>query len=166
MVQAPDAEAIPAFDDALRDIVGTSRVLKIGEGTFKEVYCCQDEVVTTMPIDGDMLVNDVQQQAAGEVLGELLVLGALSSLSHGSLSCGAISGVFWVRRVAGWCTLAFSHAYSSEPIDLRHSQMCDWHVPRLHGRAVDRFRLKCGLFCVATLNTACVWASGRCKGEL
>jgi hypothetical protein len=92
-VQAPDAAAIPAFDDALRDIVGTTRVQKIGEGTFKEVYRCQHEVITTMPIDGDMLVNDAPQQQAGEVLGELLVLGALSALSRGNLSCGAVSGV-------------------------------------------------------------------------
>ena len=65
---------------------------KLNEGSFKEVYVCRpraprgapaaaDLVITTMPFDGALRVNDEAQHTAGQALGEAVVLGAVAALA-------------------------------------------------------------------------------------
>jgi hypothetical protein len=74
------------------ELSGTSRISKIGEGTFKEVFKCRDMVIAVMPIEGMQVMNGEPQKMAGEVLGEVLASQDVSQLRLATPSCGCISG--------------------------------------------------------------------------
>lgn len=63
-------------------------VKKLGEGTFKEVYMCNNEVVAIIPIEGDTILNSEKQPSALKILPELVAHKALSSLRHPTAPCG------------------------------------------------------------------------------
>jgi hypothetical protein len=87
-----DPGAIPTFDSVAADIAGRSRVTKVGEGTFKEVFKCRDMVIAVMPIEGTVEVNGEPQKATEDVLGEVLMSKHLGALDAPTSPCGAPNG--------------------------------------------------------------------------
>eukprot|EP00050_Salpingoeca_kvevrii_P002478 m.194564 g.194564 ORF g.194564 m.194564 type:complete len:1277 (+) comp10619_c5_seq5:558-4388(+) len=73
------------------------RTVKIGEGTFAEVFCSRndDEFVAykVMPIEGDLEVNGEKQKTAEELVPEVLATQLLSQLAMGEQNacCGFIN---------------------------------------------------------------------------
>lgn len=57
-----------------------SCICKLGEGSFKEVFLCDSDVVSVIPIEGNIVINDLKQPTAEKILPELVAHQELSQL--------------------------------------------------------------------------------------
>lgn len=95
-------DAVGDFTECMQQRYADAKILKIGEGSFKEVYLCGDNVVSVIPIEGDVAINDEEQLSIPRVLPELIAHIELSKLRRPTAPCRAPAGVFMLPRDAGF----------------------------------------------------------------
>lgn len=97
-------DAVGDFTECMQQRYADAEIRKIGEGSFKEVYLCGDNVVSVIPIEGDVAINGEEQMSILRVLPELSAHIELSQLRRPTAPRRAPAGAFMLPRDAGAVT--------------------------------------------------------------
>jgi hypothetical protein len=106
---------VEGFTTVMAELCRSKAVQKLGEGTFKEVFACDPDVISVMPIEGNTVMNEEVQKAAHEVIPEVLAHQLLSDLRRPTSPAGDADGAFPRERQAGRVCHMTSRASSSHP---------------------------------------------------
>jgi len=82
------------FTDSMQQRYARAQVRKLNEGSFKEVYLCDNEVLSVIPIEGEIIINDLKQPKALDILPELVAHVELSKLRQPTAPCRNSAGDF------------------------------------------------------------------------
>eukprot|EP00892_Ulva_mutabilis_P006326 jgi/Ulvmu1/4065/UM019_0043.1 len=93
VLQACGQDCVGVFTKEMKQRYAGVRVRKLGEGSFKEVFLCGDAVVSVIPIEKDIIINDSPQPTALQILPELVAHTELSQLRQPTAPHGDPSGV-------------------------------------------------------------------------
>lgn len=110
------------FSEVMRQRYAGARVRKLGEGSFKEVFLCGNDVVSVIPIEGDIVINDQKQPSALKILPELVAHMELSRLRQPTAPYGDPSGEF--RGFGAEALFLFITAKRTAWKDMRLSCIC------------------------------------------
>lgn len=85
-------DEVKDFTECMQQRYGRADIQKLGEGSFKEVFRCDDDVVCVIPIEGDIILNREAQPSALKILPELVAHKELSRLREPTAPCGDPAG--------------------------------------------------------------------------